>query len=172
MLPPINRAMWGAALCALLCSAPLRAQPPVEPPETQRAPTTQPSQIPRVTKPVATVGPSYPTSLITRVLARHQGALDRCYAKHRPKAASASLSVVLNLSIDEVGRVKSASVTVPDTSYEPLQACITSAAKAWVFPKPRYGALEVSAPLKLSSKRAAATRVTGVTRARVGKKSP
>ena len=95
--------------------------------------------VPRVRpKPPVVEGEGLAPEIIRRVIRRHVGALARCY-KDPLAGAKATGSFTIEFEVTGEGKTKSVTVTEKDTGLASGAACVTKAAKRWVFPKPQGG---------------------------------
>lgn len=83
-------------------------------------------------------------AIIRRVLRRNQNQLRYCYEQQLAKKPTLSGLLVLKVTIDADGKVATASSAGVNKE---LEACVTTRAKTWLFPKPQDGTVSVTQPI-------------------------
>ncbi|MBN2493384.1 MAG: FHA domain-containing protein [Deltaproteobacteria bacterium] len=97
-----------------------------------------------------TVRGHLPMEAIYRVVRQHMGEVQRCYAAGLDRDRNQRGRIDLGWTILPSGRVGIARLRSGSLGDPTISSCILSRIRAWRFPRPRGGAVEVTLPLLLT----------------------
>src|SRR5262249_12532355 len=92
--------------------------------------------------------PTGPLTLdvIRDVVDAHRSQIRQCYTASPAAKKKLAGKIVVHFVISEQGTVSEASIKEATLSEEGVKACVVSAVKSWVFPKPKHGPATINFP--------------------------
>ena len=72
--------------------------------------------------------------------------MKQCYATSAAAKKHLAGKVVVHFVISEQGTVSESSIKEASLADESVKACVVSAVKSWVFPKPKHGPAAINFP--------------------------
>jgi TonB family protein len=83
---------------------------------------------------------------IRDVVDAHRSQVKQCYASSPAAKKQLAGKVVVHFVISEQGTVSESAIKEATLDDEGVKACVASAVKSWVFPKPKHGPAAINFP--------------------------
>jgi TonB family protein len=92
--------------------------------------------------------PDVPLTLdaIRDVVDAHRSQVKQCYASSPAAKKNLAGKLVVHFVISDQGTVSECSIKEASLADDGVKACVVSAVKSWVFPKPKHGPAAINFP--------------------------